>query len=90
MAVIHISRTEAVHRFDALIGRASEGDEIVIEDAFPVVMKRATRPPGRLLSDMIASAEARGSSAVLDKDFGRDLEDVIADNSEPLEPPAWD
>lgn len=91
MAVIHISRTEAAHDFDGLIARVTDGDEIIIDDStFPVVMTRASRQPGRLLSEIIASAEAHGSSATLDEDFGRDLEDVINSHREPLDPPAWD
>ena len=90
MAVIHISCAEAANDFDGLIARAGMGDEIIIEDASPVVLKRAVRQPGRLLSEIIASAEARGSNATLDEDFGRDLEDIINSHQEPLDPPAWD
>jgi hypothetical protein len=91
MAVIHISRTEAASDFEGLIARVGMGDEIIIDDsASPVVMKRAARQPGRLLSEIIASAEARGSSVTLDEDFGRDLEDIINSHREPLDPPAWD
>jgi hypothetical protein len=91
MAVIHISRTEAANDFEGLIARVGRGDEIIIDDdASAVVMKRAARQPGRLLSESIASAEARGSGATLDEDFGRDLEDIINSHREPLDPPAWD
>jgi len=91
MAVIHISRTEAASDFEGLIARVGMGDEIIIDDdASTVVMKRAARQPGRFLSEIIASAEARGSSATLDEDFGRDLDDIINSHREPLDPPAWD
>jgi hypothetical protein len=43
-----------------------------------------------LLSEIIASAEARGSTATLDRDFGRDLEAVINGHREALDPPIWD
>ena len=43
MAVIHISRAEAANDFDGLIARAGMGDEIIIGDASPVVLKRAVR-----------------------------------------------
>ncbi len=33
--------------------------------------------PGRLLSESIALAEAHGSTATLDGDFARDLEEII-------------
>lgn len=90
MAVIHISRAEAASNFDGLMARAANGDEILIDDASPVLMKRAVREPGRFISEIIASAEARGSNATLDEDFGRDLEDIINSHREPLDPPVWD
>jgi len=91
MAVIHISRTEAASNFDRVIARAGSGDEIIIDDGdSTVVLRRAVRKPGRLLSEILASAEARGSNATLDADFGRDLEEVIESHCEPLDPPAWD
>lgn len=90
MAVIHISRTDAANDFDGLIARASMGDEIIIDDTSPVVLKRARQEPGRLLSDIIASAEARGSTATLDGDFERDLEEIINSHREPFDPPQWD
>jgi hypothetical protein len=46
--------------------------------------------PGRLLSEIIAAAETRGSSTLLDGSFARDLEEAINCHSEPLNPPAWD
>jgi hypothetical protein len=90
MAVVHISRKEAASDFDGLIARACRGDEIIIDDASPVILKRAAQEPGRLLSEIIASADARASSATLDEDFSRDLEDIINSHREPLDPPAWD
>jgi hypothetical protein len=42
------------------------------------------------LSESIALAEARGSTATLDQDFARDLEAVIDSHRDPLNPPAWD
>jgi hypothetical protein len=90
MAVIHISRTEAANDFDGLIARAGQGDEVIIGDAPPVVLKRAVREPGRYLSEIIASAERRASTVTLDGDFGRDLEEVINSHREPLDPPSWD
>jgi antitoxin (DNA-binding transcriptional repressor) of toxin-antitoxin stability system len=92
MAVIHISEAEATRDFAALLARVRAGAEVVIESgarAVAVVRPAATRP-GCLLSESIASAEARGSAATLDGDFPRDLEDVINSHREPLDPPEWD
>jgi hypothetical protein len=57
-----------------------------------VAVLRAAVPagPGRLLSEVIAAAETRGSSALLDGSFARDLEEVLQSHHEALNPPAWD
>jgi antitoxin (DNA-binding transcriptional repressor) of toxin-antitoxin stability system len=92
MAVIHISEADAVRDFAALMARVREGAEVVIEsdERAIAVMRPATVGPGRLLSDSIATAEARGSTATLDEDFAHDLEEAMNSHREPLDPPAWD
>jgi hypothetical protein len=57
-----------------------------------VAVLRAAVPagPGRLLSEIIAVAEIRGSSVLLDGSFARGLEEVIHGHQESLNPPAWD
>jgi hypothetical protein len=69
------------------------GAEIVIEsEARAVALLRPAVPagPGRLLSKIIAAAETRGSSALLDGSFARDLEEVIHSHQESLNPATWD
>lgn len=94
MAVIHISEAEAARDFAAVIARVSPGEEIVIErGTAPAVVMRVAGilpGPGRLLSEAIASAEARGSSATIDEDFARDVAEAVAAHREPLNPPEWD
>ncbi|MCL2661237.1 MAG: hypothetical protein FWD64_12085 [Acidobacteriaceae bacterium] len=93
MATIHISEDEAARNFAGLMAHVRLGAEIVIEnEARPVAVVRPAVAvgPGRLLSEIIAAAEARGSSTVLDGSFSRELEDVINSHPEPLNPPAWD
>ena len=93
MAIVHISEAEAVRDFAGVLARARAGEEVMIDsDAAPLVVVRSatTLPgPGRLLSEAIASAESRRSTATLDGDFGRDLEAVINSHPEPLRNP-WD
>jgi antitoxin (DNA-binding transcriptional repressor) of toxin-antitoxin stability system len=92
MAVIHISEADAARDFASLMARVREGSEVVIENgarAIAIVRPADTRP-GRLLSESIAAAEARDSKVTLDKDFGRDLKDIIDNHLEPLDPPEWD
>ena len=55
-----------------------------------VAIIRSPLPEGRLLSQCIAIAEARGSSATLDEGFMKDVEEGIARRSQPWKPPAWE
>jgi hypothetical protein len=93
MATIHISEADAARDFAALMAHVRLGAEVVIEtEARAVAVVRPAVPagPGRLLSEIIAAAETRGSSTLLDGSFARDLEEAINSHSEPLNPPAWD
>jgi antitoxin (DNA-binding transcriptional repressor) of toxin-antitoxin stability system len=93
MATIHISEADAARDFAGLMARVREGAEIVIEsDARAVAVVRPAVPagPGRLLSEIIAAAESRGSSALLDGDFASDVQEAVAAHREPLDPPSWD
>jgi hypothetical protein len=92
MATIHIPEAEAARNFAAVMSHIDDGSEVVIErDAHPVAfIHPPVKHPGLLLSEIIARAEARGSTITLDGNFGRDLEDAIASHPEPLSPPEWD
>jgi hypothetical protein len=92
MAVVHISRSEAASDSEGLMARAADGDEILIEAGAGVIVKLlpADMPRPRLLSESLKILKERGSTARLDGDFGRDLEDVNRSHREPLNPPAWD
>lgn len=84
MATIRISEDEAARDFAGLMAHVRLGAEIVIEfesRALAVVRPAIPAGPGRLLSELIAAAETRGSSALLDGSFAHDLEEVI--NSRP-------
>jgi hypothetical protein len=52
-------------------------------------MRPALRP-GRLLSECIARAESRGSTATLDEGFSKDLEEIIDSRRESLDASRWD
>lgn len=91
MATYHISEAEAARHFARLLARVEAGDEVVIErDARAIATVSPAKRPGRLLSEALARAKARGSTVTLDGDFGRDLEDAINSHREPLDPPEWD
>ena len=92
MAVVHISRAEAASDFEALMARAANGDEILIEANTGVIVRLvpAEAPRPRLLSESLRILRERGSTVTLDGDFGHDLEEIIRSHDEPLNPPAWD
>lgn len=90
-SVIHISEAEAATDFTAVMDRIREGAEVVIEkDARPVAVVKPAEPAVRLLSESLRIARERGSTATLDGDFGKDVQEAIDSHSEPLDPPAWD
>ena len=45
---------------------------------------------GRLLTECISLAGARGAAAILDEGFMRDVAEGIAERSAPWNPPSWD
>jgi hypothetical protein len=55
-----------------------------------VAVIRSPLPKGRLLSECIALAEARGSVATLDEGFMKDVEEGITHRSQPWKPPSWE
>ncbi len=89
--VIHISEAEAANDFLSLLARVREGAEVVIErDARAVAVVRPAEHYVRLLSESLRLAKEHRSTATLDGDFGRDLEEIVNSHREPLNPPAWD
>jgi len=93
MATIYISEADAARDFAGLMAHVRLGTEIVIESetrAVAVLRPAVPAGPGRLLSEVIAAAEMRGSSALLDGSFACGLEEVIDSHREPLDAPTWD
>ena len=92
MAAIHIPEAEAARDFAAVMAHVEEGSEVVIErDGQPIaVFSPTANRPTTPLSESLARAKAHGSTVTPDGDFGRDLEDVIASHSEPLNLAALD
>jgi hypothetical protein len=99
MSVIHISAAEAARDFASILARVREGDEFIIEDdreddwAASVLLRAVEPPKGRLLSEVIALAEAHakelGYEPVMDADFAADLEERIRDRK-PRDTSTWD
>ena len=89
--IFHISETDATSDFRSLLDRVRAGAEVIIESGSqPIAVVRPPEPHVRLLSESLRMAKERGSTATLDGEFGKDLEDIINSHRAPLNPPEWD
>ena len=89
--VIRISDIDATNDFATVLKHVRAGVEIVIEhDSRPVAILRPAESPVRLLSESLRLAREHASTAILDENFGRDLEAIIESHREPLKSPEWD
>jgi antitoxin (DNA-binding transcriptional repressor) of toxin-antitoxin stability system len=88
---VRITEAELARDIHAVLARVREGDEVIVEENHrPVAVIKTPQGPGRLLSECIALAEARGSTVTLDEGFMKDVEEGIASRSQPWNPPSWD
>ena len=79
MPQVHMSEAELARDLHGALVKVQEGVEVVVEqDRRPVAVIRSPQPKGRLLSECIALAEARGSTATPDEGFMKDVEEGIA------------
>jgi len=93
MSIMTVRMTEAELALDvhAALEKVRQGVEVVIEQGDrPVAVIRPPRAAGRKISEVIAALKARGTHAVLDEDFARDVEDGIKSHREPWHPPSWE
>ncbi len=91
MATVHITEAELARDTHAVLAKVREGAEIVVEqDHRPVAVIHSPLPKGRLPSECIALAEARGSTVTLDEGFTEAVEEGIAGRSQPWNPPSWE
>jgi antitoxin (DNA-binding transcriptional repressor) of toxin-antitoxin stability system len=91
MTQVHMSEAEVARDLHEVLAKVQKGVEVVVEqDHRPVAVIRSPLPEGRLLSECIALAEARGSTVTLDEGFMKDVEEGIASRSQRWSPPAWE
>lgn len=90
--VERISESELVRDVRAVLARAETGHEIIIErdDHRPIAVISAPRRSGRAIVEVLAEARSRKSSGILDGEFGKDMEEIIAGHSQPWNPPSWE
>lgn len=91
MATVRMTDSDVANNFAAVLQKIREGIEVVVEQNHrPVALIRSPLPQGRLLSECIALAEARGTTAVPDDGFMKDVAEGIAERSKPWIPPSWE
>lgn len=90
MATVHMTEGEVTNNFATALENIRKGIDVVVEqDHRPVALIRSPLPQGRLLSECIALAEARGTTAVPDEGFLKDVAEGITERSKPWIPPTW-
>jgi hypothetical protein len=91
MATVHMTESELAVNLHAVPASVRQGAEVVIEqDHVPVAIIQSAPVRGRLLSECIALAEARGTTAFPDEGFMKDVTDGIEQRTKPWNPPSWD
>ena len=89
--VLHVSEADVVNNIAAVLDKVRQGSEVIIEqDLRPIAVIKPSKPAGRPISEVVAELKARGSSAVIDDDFARDIEAGIEAHRQPWTPPSWD
>jgi antitoxin (DNA-binding transcriptional repressor) of toxin-antitoxin stability system len=90
MAVLHISEADLARDVHGVLDRVQSGAEVIVErNAQPIAVLRAAEPRRRKLSE-IAAALAEDSTAVIDPDFAKDVQEAIDSHREPLNSSIWD
>jgi antitoxin (DNA-binding transcriptional repressor) of toxin-antitoxin stability system len=90
MATIHIPESEVAENLASLLANVRAGSEVVIEnDSVPVAVLMAPSSKALTLKERIALLPDN-STAIMDEDFARDVQEAIDAHREPLNPPSWD
>jgi len=91
MGTVHMTESELERDLHAVLAKVQEGLEVVVEqDHRPIAVIKPSKPAGRMISEILAHLKERGSTAIIDDDFARDIEDGIKAQRQPWNPPSWD
>jgi antitoxin (DNA-binding transcriptional repressor) of toxin-antitoxin stability system len=91
MGTVHITEAELARDLHAILAKVQQGVEVVVEqDHLPVAVLRPLNRSGRPVSDILREARQRNSTVTLDEEFGKDMEEIIASQQEPWNPPSWE
>jgi antitoxin (DNA-binding transcriptional repressor) of toxin-antitoxin stability system len=86
-----MSEDEVVKDIASVLEKVRKGSEVVVEKNHrAVAVIKPSAPAGRMISDVVADLKARGSDAIMDDDFARDIDEGIAAHRQPWKPPCWD
>jgi antitoxin (DNA-binding transcriptional repressor) of toxin-antitoxin stability system len=90
MAQLHMTEAELARDLHAVLEKVRQGVEVVVElDRQPVAVLRASDPPRRRVSEVLALMP-KDSTATMDAGFASDIQAAIDSHREPLDPPSWD
>jgi antitoxin (DNA-binding transcriptional repressor) of toxin-antitoxin stability system len=89
--VLHVSEAEVVRDIARVLEKVRQGSEVIVEHNHrPVAVIKPSKPTSRPISEVVAELKARGSSAVIDDDFARDIAAGIEARRQPWIPPSWE
>jgi antitoxin (DNA-binding transcriptional repressor) of toxin-antitoxin stability system len=89
MSTVRISETELARDMHGVLEKVQQGVQVIVEQNHrPVAVIKASKPAGRLVSEVLSDLQARGSTAVVDDDFARDIEEGIRAHRETWNPPS--
>ena len=91
MSTVRITESELARDVHGVLEKVQQGIEVIVEQNHrPVAVIKSSKPAGRLISEVLAELKARGSTAVIDDEFARDIEEGIKAHREPWNPPSWE
>jgi antitoxin (DNA-binding transcriptional repressor) of toxin-antitoxin stability system len=84
MGIVRISEAELARDLHAVLAKVQQGIEVVVEqDHRPVAVIKPSQPAGRMISEVVSDLKTRGSTAVIDDDFARDVAEGIQAHRQP-------
>jgi len=88
---VHMTEAELARDLHDVLAKVQAGLEVVVErnDRAVAVIRPGSRG-GRMISEVVSELRARGSAAVLDDAFARDIEEGIKAQRQPWTPPSWE
>ncbi len=80
MATVRVTESELVRDVRAVLDAVQLGNEVIVEreDHLPIAVIQSPPRSGRPIAEILREAKLRNSTVTLDEDFGKDLEEIIA------------